>query len=55
MCLHIGEQFSQAPSGYTLDTIKFLRKKGINIVIANHEYVVHGSKWDIKDNYFATY
>lgn len=42
--LHIGGQYNKAPNGYTLKMTRWLEKKGVDFIIANHEHVVHGSK-----------
>ena len=43
------------PNFYTKETVDWLLDKGVNIVIANHEHVVHGCKFDIRNNKIATY
>ena len=53
--IHIGSQYGLAPTDYTLETTDFLWKHGVNIVIANHEHVVHGCKYNPNDNKFAAY
>lgn len=53
--IHIGSQYGFAPTSYTLETTDFLLKHGANIVIANHEHVIHGSKYDPNNNKFTAY
>lgn len=53
--IHIGSQYGFAPTSYTLETTEFLLKHGANIVIANHEHVVHGCKYNPNDNKFTAY
>lgn len=53
--IHIGSQYGLAPTSYTLETTEFLLKHGADIVIANHEHVVHGCKYNPIDNKFAAY
>lgn len=56
MCLHIGGQYNASPTKYTLDTIKLLKRHGVNIVIGNHEHIVQGcEKGSLDSNFFATY
>ncbi len=53
--IHVGSQYGSAPAVYTLKTAEFLWKHGVNIVIANHEHVVHGCKYEPHNNKFAAY
>lgn len=53
--IHIGGQYNTIPNFYTKETVDWLLDKGVNIVIANHEHVVHGCKFDIRNNKIATY
>ena len=53
--LHIGGQYNTQPSEYTKKTVNYFLKNGINVVVANHEHVVHGVENDIRNNKFATY
>ena len=53
--LHVGGQYNTEPSALTKKTVDFFKKIGCNIVIANHEHVVHGHTLDMKKPFFATY
>lgn len=44
--LHIGGQYNRAPSKYTLKMTDWFRQKGCDIVVDNHEHVIHGMKLD---------
>lgn len=50
--LHIGGQFNAMPSGYTVEVCEYCRENGANLVIANHEHVIHPYK---KDSTFCWY
>lgn len=41
MCLHTGGQFNSTESARTIQRVHELHKNGVNIVIANHEHVIH--------------
>lgn len=41
--LHVGGQYNTEPSSYTKRVTNWFLKKGCDIVIDNHEHVVHGS------------
>lgn len=53
--MHIGGQYNIKPTNYTKQTIKKLMKMGCDVVIGNHEHVIHGycKKEDTKQ--LATY
>ena len=53
--LHIGGQYNYEPTQYTKKMINFLLKNGVNVVVGNHEHVVHGTKVLLENNKFATY
>ncbi|MCR5778254.1 MAG: CapA family protein [Lachnospiraceae bacterium] len=56
MCMHIGGQYNEKPSPYTKKMVRFLKSHGVNIIVGNHEHVVHGCDLsDAADNKFATY
>lgn len=44
--LHIGGQYNGKPNSYTMKMTRWMEKKGLDFIIANHEHVVHGSKWE---------
>lgn len=44
-CMHIGGQYNMEPSLYTRRTASWLKNRGCNIVICNHEHVIHGSTY----------
>lgn len=52
---HVGGQNNYEPSIFTKKTIRRLFNFGCNLVIANHEHVIHGMIDDIPQNRFATY
>ena len=52
-CLHIGGQYNRKPSNYTTNISEWFVKHGCNIVICNHEHVIHGFK--INDSGFIAY
>ena len=54
LMLHIGGQYNSSPNEYTLKTVKRLQKK-FNIIIANHEHVVHPHCMDMSNRHFAAY
>ena len=51
--VHVGEQLREKPSEYTLKITNFLKAKGVDITVANHEHVVHGSSCE--NNQITTY
>ena len=51
--LHIGGQYNDNPSSYTKETTNWFLNHGCDIVIDNHEHVVHGSYFS--NNQFAAY
>lgn len=53
--LHVGGQYNVEPSYLTRKTIQWLQKKKCNIIIGNHEHVVHGSEWNLSENQVSTY
>lgn len=53
MCMHIGGQYNESPSAYTKRMAKWLHKHNCEIVIANHEHVIHGSEWKGKREFTA--
>ena len=55
MLLHIGGQYNEKPNDYTVKTVERLLKKNIDIIIANHEHVVHGHIYNYSKNSIATY
>lgn len=55
MHLHIGGQYNTKPSELTQRTIQWLLKKNCNIIIGNHEHVIHGNICKINSNQIATY
>ena len=55
VCLHIGGQYNKEPSEYTKEMVKSCLNNGANIVIANHEHVVHSHFYSKSNKQFATY
>lgn len=54
LLLHIGGQYNLKPNEYTKKTINRLIKK-FNIIVANHEHVIHPHFFDSTENHFAAY
>lgn len=44
--LHIGGQFNAMPSGYTVEVCEYCKENGADLMIANHEHVIHPFKND---------
>ena len=44
MLLHVGGQFNAVPSEYTIEVCEYCKSNGADIVIANHEHVIHPFK-----------
>ena len=44
MLLHIGGQFNASPSDYTVEVCEDCKDNGADLIIANHEHVVHPFK-----------
>ncbi len=55
MYVHVGGQYNAKPNSLTKRTIDWMLKCGCNIVIGNHEHVVHGNICDLRQNKIATY
>lgn len=53
MCLHIGGQYMPTPINHTRHVVKWLLKNGVDIVIGNHEHVIHPMEW--VNNKFVAY
>ena len=53
MCMHEGGQYNEKPIEKTKKTAKFLIKNGVNLIIGNHEHVVHNVEF--VDDHFITY
>ena len=53
MCLHVGGQYNETPSDTTNFYIEYCKSIGIDIVIANHEHVIHPIKKE--GNFLCTY
>ncbi len=51
--LHIGGQYNDCPSSYTKEITNWFLKHGCDVVIDNHEHVVHGSYFS--NNQFAAF
>lgn len=51
--LHIGGQYNLKPNSFTLKMTGWLEKKHIDFIIANHEHVIHGCKFE--NNQLTTY
>lgn len=41
MCMHEGGQYNKEPIKRTKKTVKFLIKNGVDLIIGNHEHVIH--------------
>jgi len=56
MCMHIGGQYNKKPSHYSKETAEYMRKKGVNLIIGNHEHVIHEADIShIGDNTLTAY
>lgn len=55
MCLHSGGQFNDSPVDYTIETINHCLKKGVDLVVCNHEHVVQSCHYDSQNKLRATY
>lgn len=44
MCMHCGGQYSDEPTKYTKRIVSFLYKNGVDMIIGNHEHVIHNCK-----------
>lgn len=53
--LHIGGQYNREPTSYTKKMVAYLMKKGCDIVVANHEHVIHGFVQDADRTKLGTY
>lgn len=51
--LHIGGQYNHSPNSFTMKMTRWLEKKKVDFIIANHEHVIHGSK--LEDGRLTTY
>lgn len=45
MCLHIGGQYCPYPSNYTKRISRWLLNNGVDLIVGNHEHVIHSTKW----------
>ena len=43
--LHIGGQYNLEPNSFTMDMTQWFEKLGADFIIANHEHVIHGSRF----------
>ena len=46
MCMHEGGQYNEQPIKKTRRTVEFLIKNGIDLVVGNHEHVIHPVKFE---------
>ena len=53
MCLHTGGQYAATPSKQTQYIVKWLFQNGVDIIIGNHEHVIHKAEW--LNNKFCAY
>ncbi len=53
--LHIGGQLNTEPSQFTKETVQWLLKNGVEIIIGNHEHVIHGCIQLPTSSQLATY
>lgn len=51
--LHVGGQYNPEPSAYTRETCAFSFAHGADVVVANHEHVIHG--WETAPGKFCEY
>ena len=52
-CLHIGGQYSDKPQKYTKRIVKYIQKRGVNVIICNHEHLIHNISKE--NNNFVAY
>lgn len=45
MCMHEGGQYNKEPIKRTKKTVEFLLKNGVDLIIGNHEHVIHPIKY----------
>ncbi len=56
MCMHTGGQYNDSATKRTKNLVKFLLKNDINIIVGNHEHVVHGGVFKkINNKQLATF
>lgn len=56
MLAHMGGQYNEEPIELTKEISRFLLKNGVNIVVGNHEHVVHGGDFsEVKNGKAVTY
>lgn len=53
--LHIGGQYNCEPSAYTKKMVDWFLQEGCDVVIGNHEHVVHGFRYDPGTKQIGTY
>ena len=53
--LHVGGQYNQEPSAYTKKMVDWFLREGCDVVIGNHEHVVHGFRYDPATKQIGTY
>lgn len=53
LCIHIGGQYNPYPLKTTKKIIKYYSKRDINLIIGNHEHVIHQCEY--VNNKFVTY
>lgn len=51
--LHVGGQYNPAPSAYTREMCDFSFAHGADVVVANHEHVIHG--WEARAGRFCEF
>lgn len=46
--IHVGGQYNERPSPYTKNTVSWFLNQGCNVVVGNHEHVIHN--FDLRNN-----
>lgn len=55
-CLHLGGQYNKTPLRYTKKICELSRKNGVNLVMVNHEHVIHPIDMiNMTNQYFCEY
>lgn len=55
MCMHMGGQYGDEVAERTKELTSFLFDHGIDVVVGNHEHVVHGGMFNREDGKVAAY
>ena len=53
MCLHVGGQFNDEPTAFTVKTVQYLFDSGVDIVVGNHEHMIQRAELYPRDKSVA--